>query len=107
MSDAMAQRHLVSLQMDSEQAFSFEGHGSSNHYSSSRSHDTTEQKEEGALHTDHQPLDRLLESIGLGVWYCGLPFGKLTWNNTCKKHFGLSPDTEVTIDLFYELLHPD
>ena len=107
MSDAMAQRQLVSLQMDSEQAFSFEGHGSSNHYSSSRSHDTTEQKEEEALHTDHQPLDGLLESIGLGVWYCDLPFGKLTWNNTCKKHFGLSPDAEVTIDLFYELLHPD
>jgi PAS domain S-box-containing protein len=25
----------------------------------------------------------------------------------CKRHFGLPPDAEVTIDIFYELLHPD
>jgi PAS domain S-box-containing protein len=31
----------------------------------------------------------------------------LIWDNLVKEHFWLTPDAEVTIDMFYERLHPD
>ncbi|MES1258253.1 MAG: PAS domain-containing protein, partial [Acidobacteriota bacterium] len=53
---------------------------------------------------------RLLElpgSIDVGLWYCDLPFGTLNWDAKAKEHFGLPGDAEVTIDTFYDCLHPD
>ncbi|MEO8399590.1 MAG: PAS domain S-box protein, partial [Ignavibacteriaceae bacterium] len=49
----------------------------------------------------------VLEATKVGPWYCNLPFNKLEWSNTTKMHFGLPLDKDVTIDLFYELIHPD
>ncbi|MBD2102633.1 PAS domain S-box protein [Leptolyngbya sp. FACHB-261] len=60
-----------------------------------------------ALRISWERLDLVLQSSALGLWYCDLPFDKLVWNDKCKAHFGLSPDAEVDIDLFYELLHPE
>ena len=60
-----------------------------------------------ALRLSRERFDLVHQSIELGQWYCDLPFDKLDWNDTCKRHFGLPPDAEVTIDLFYELLHPN
>ena len=60
-----------------------------------------------ALRLSRERFDLVYQSIELGQWYCDLPFNKLDWNETCKRHFGLPPDAEVTIDLFYELLHPN
>jgi PAS domain S-box-containing protein len=60
-----------------------------------------------ALRLSRERFDLVHQSIELGQWYCDLPFDKLDWNDTCKKHFGLPADAEVTIDLFYELLHPN
>src|SRR5262249_55477822 len=31
----------------------------------------------------------------------------LNWNARVKEHFGLPPDAEVTIETFYERLHPE
>ena len=107
MFDAMTQQQVVSLQAAGEQNFSFE-RTTDERPSASRNLDTvTEQKKEQVLHMYHQPFDLLLESIELGLWSYDLPFNRLVWNNACKRYFGLSPDTEVTLDLFYELLHPD
>ena len=107
MFNAMAQQQLISLQAAGEQNFSFES-TTGEMPSASRNLDTIiEQKKEQVLHTYRQPLDLLLESLELGLWCYDLPFNRLVWNNACKRHFGLSPDTEVTLDLFYELLHPD
>ena len=61
---------------------------------------------EEALYYSRQRLDLVLNSVELGVWYCNLPFDRLEWNDTCKQHFGLPPETIVTIDLFYEHIHP-
>lgn len=47
------------------------------------------------------------KAIELGVWYCDLPFNVLQWNEEVKKHFFLPPDAHVTIDTFYQLMHPD
>jgi signal transduction histidine kinase len=43
----------------------------------------------------------------VGFWFCDLPFAKLIWDNIVKEHFWLPPDAEVTIETFYERLHPD
>ncbi|HEY9597146.1 MAG TPA: PAS domain S-box protein, partial [Cyanophyceae cyanobacterium] len=64
------------------------------------------QAEEG-LRLSRERLDLVLEAAQLGLWYCDLPFDQLNWNDKCKEHFGLSPDAEVTIDTFYQQIHPD
>jgi PAS domain S-box-containing protein len=70
--------------------------------------DITERKQiEQSLEVNRDRLDLVLQASQLGLWYCDLPFDKLVWNDKCKEHFGLTPDTEVTIDLFYAQLHPD
>ena len=70
--------------------------------------DISEQKQiEQSLQVNRERLDLVLQATELGVWYCDLPFDKLEWNDKCKEHFGLAPDTEVTIAQFYALLHPD
>jgi PAS domain S-box-containing protein len=62
---------------------------------------------EEALQLNRDRLDLVLQATQLGLWYCDLPFDTLNWNDKCKEHFGLPPDAEVTIDTFYEQLHPD
>ena len=49
----------------------------------------------------------VVESSELGFWYCDLPFSDLQWDTATKRHFHLPPDAAVTIDLFYERLHPE
>src|SRR6476661_2905287 len=52
-------------------------------------------------------MELVLRGAEVGMWYCPLPFDKLIWDERVKEHFHLSPDAEVTIDTFYERLHPD
>ncbi len=62
---------------------------------------------EHSLRVSRQRLELIFQSSELGLWYCNLPFDKLVWNDKCKEHFGFPIDAEVTIDLFYQHLHPD
>ncbi|MFL5785796.1 MAG: ATP-binding protein [Bacteriovoracaceae bacterium] len=50
---------------------------------------------------------RSTSAINLGVWYCDLPFDKLIWDKNTKEHFWLPENADVTIDTFYERIHPD
>ena len=43
----------------------------------------------------------------IGYWFCNLPFDKLVFDNCVKELFWLSLDAEVTIDTFFECIHPD
>lgn len=52
-------------------------------------------------------FSRSAEATKLGVWYCNLPFSDLIWNNEVKAHFFLPPEARVTIDKFYEIIHPE
>jgi PAS domain S-box-containing protein len=52
-------------------------------------------------------LDLAVNSGKVGLWYCDLPFDVLVWNEQVKEHFGLPADAVVTLDTFYERLHPD
>ena len=49
----------------------------------------------------------MLQSVDVGLWYCDLPFSELMWNDRTKDHFWLPPDATVTIDTFYERIHPE
>jgi signal transduction histidine kinase len=49
----------------------------------------------------------MLAAVEVGIWYCDLPFDELTWDRKVKEHFWLAPDARVTIETFYERLHPD
>ncbi len=46
-------------------------------------------------------------SSGVGFWYCDLPFDVLQWDDLVKAHFHLPPDATVTIETFYDRIHPD
>lgn len=46
-------------------------------------------------------------ATNLGIWYCDLPFDELIWNKEVKEHFWLPADARVTIETFYERIHPD
>ena len=62
---------------------------------------------ERAMHASRERLDLAVEAAQLGLWYCDLPFGELDWSARTKAHFGLPPDARVTIDTFYERIHPE
>ena len=68
---------------------------------------TDRKRAEEALRVSRERLDLVVQSTELGLWYCDLPFDKLAWNAKCKEHFGVPPDADVTIGLFYERLHPE
>ncbi len=52
-------------------------------------------------------LNLVAQATQVGFWFCDLPFDKLIWDDRVKEHFWLPPDAEVTIDTFYQRLHPD
>ena len=54
-----------------------------------------------------QRFDIVKDSTQVGFWFCDLPFDKLEWDDRVKEHFWLPPDAEVTIDTFYERIHPE
>jgi PAS domain S-box-containing protein len=56
---------------------------------------------------NQERLNDLLGTIDVGIWYCDLPFANLNWDQKVKEHFWLPPDAEVTIETFYERLHPE
>ncbi|WP_246522881.1 PAS domain S-box protein [Gemmata palustris] len=70
--------------------------------------DVTDRKRaEGALAASRARLDYAVRASGIGFWYCDLPFDVLQWDERVKAHFWLPPDARVTIDTFYERIHPD
>lgn len=52
-------------------------------------------------------LDYAARASGIGFWYCDLPFDELIWDERVKEHFFLPKDARVTIDAFYERIHPE
>jgi PAS domain S-box-containing protein len=62
---------------------------------------------EEILRQHRERFDLVAKASQVGFWFCDLPFDKLNWDDRVKEHFWLPPDAEVTIDTFYERLHPD
>lgn len=59
------------------------------------------------LTVGRQRMQVVLHAADVGVWYCPLPFNKLVWDDRVKAHFHLAPQDEVTINTFYDRMHPD
>ncbi|MEJ7597590.1 MAG: ATP-binding protein [Kofleriaceae bacterium] len=60
-----------------------------------------------ALTESRARLDYAVRLSGVGFWYCDLPFNDLEWDARVKQHFFLGPDARVTIDTFYDRMHPE
>jgi len=70
--------------------------------------DITERMQaEQILRQQRRRFDLVADAANVGFWFCDLPFDRLTWDNRVKEHFWLPPDADVTIDTFYERIHPD
>jgi len=68
---------------------------------------TAQKKIESVLEESERRLHLALDTSYLGTWYCDLPFDKVIWDVNCKRHFGIKPEEEVSMDRFYTLLHPE
>lgn len=68
---------------------------------------TARRQNEEALRIARERMTLVLEGADIGLWYSRLPFGRLEWDRRVKEHFWLPPDAEVSIDTFYERLHPE
>ena len=62
---------------------------------------------EEAVRRARQQMELVVRGANVGVWYCDLPFDELVWDEKVKEHFHLPPDARVTIETFYERMHPD
>lgn len=67
---------------------------------------TERRRAEAALQEVENRLMFVRRTSGVGFWYCDLPFDVLKWDENVKEHFHLPPDATVTIDTFYERIHP-
>ncbi len=68
---------------------------------------TGRKQAEETLLQHRKRFDMVAEAAHVGFWFCDLPFDRLIWDNLVKAHFWLPPDAEVTIDTFYQRLHPE
>ena len=70
--------------------------------------DVTQRKQaEEQLRQQRERVDLVADAAAVGFWFCDLPFDRLQWDHRVKEHFWLPPETDVTIELFYERLHPE
>jgi PAS domain S-box-containing protein len=68
---------------------------------------TSEKNAQLTIQSQRDRFNRLAAASGIGVWYCDLPFSDLNWDEKVKEHFWLPPCAHVTIDTFYERIHPE
>jgi PAS domain S-box-containing protein len=64
-------------------------------------------KTERALRRSEDRLRMAMEATETGTWDWNLVTDRLIWDSRCKAMFGLSPQAKVTLDTFYERVHPD
>jgi len=70
--------------------------------------DVTEKREaEAQYQRKSAQLELIVHGANVGVWYCPLPFDELIWDAKVKEHFHLPAEARVTIDTFYERIHPE
>ena len=67
---------------------------------------TERETSEEAVRRERERFQLVTEAAQVGIWFCDLPFDVLIWDARVKEHFWLPPDAVVTIDLFYDRLHP-
>jgi PAS domain S-box-containing protein len=68
---------------------------------------TEHKRSEQALKNSQERLKLALEASQLGMWYWDLERDVLSWDKQCKALFGLSPETQMSYQVFLEALHPE
>ncbi|HET7347938.1 MAG TPA: ATP-binding protein [Acidobacteriaceae bacterium] len=68
---------------------------------------TGRREAETMLREQRERFDFATDAAQIGYWFCDLPFDKLIWDARVKEHFWLPPDAEVSIQTFYDILHPE
>jgi len=70
--------------------------------------DVTDRREMAAqLREQQHRLEAAVETTGLGLWEWDVAGGTITWSARNKALFGLAPDTEIDLDRYFELVHPE
>ncbi|MBD2356337.1 PAS domain S-box protein [Tolypothrix sp. FACHB-123] len=70
--------------------------------------DITDRKcSEAALRQSEDRLRMAIESAQLGTWDLNLSTNQLIWDAGCKAMFGLPPEAETSLEVFYAGLHPE
>lgn len=70
--------------------------------------DVTEQREaEAALQESEEKLRLATDAAEVGLWDWGLTDDTMFWPPRVRAMFGISPDAPVTMDDFYNGVHPD
>jgi PAS domain S-box-containing protein len=62
---------------------------------------------EAILRQSEDRLRMAIESAQLGTWDWNLNTNELTWDAGCKAMFGLPPEAESSVEVFFKGLHPD
>ena len=62
---------------------------------------------EQALRASEERSAFVRRSSGVGFWYCDLPFEVLEWDELVKTHFHVPSDAAVTLQTFYDRIHPE
>ncbi len=62
---------------------------------------------EESLRRARERFTMVIEAADVGFWFCDLPFGELLWDARVKEHFWLPADARVTIETFYDRIHPE
>ena len=62
---------------------------------------------EVALRRYQERFDIVKDAAQVGFWFCDLPFDELIWDPKVREHFWMPLDKRVTMDVFYDALHPD
>ena len=62
---------------------------------------------EAALRDSENRFRMAIESAQLGTWDWNLITHQLVWDEGCKAMFGLPPEAESSIEVFFAGLHPD
>jgi PAS domain S-box-containing protein len=60
-----------------------------------------------ALQRSEERMAFVRRSTGVGYWHCDLPFDVLEWDEQVKAHFFVPANAHITINTFYERIHPD
>jgi len=60
-----------------------------------------------ALRRNRERLTIATDASQMGIWLCDLPFDKLEWDDRVKEHFWLPPDAKVSIQIFFDRIHPE
>jgi two-component system cell cycle sensor histidine kinase/response regulator CckA len=68
---------------------------------------TKRKRAEAALLDSEERLRLALDATGAGTFDFYPESQKLMWSDMTKRHFGMSPETEVDHDMFLRAVHPD